>query len=172
VSIVRGQKSTLASAASGASLATSWGTNPVAGSTVLIFVQYNVVPTSVVDNGTTPSTFTLDKSTTAGKGAHVYRANNISLPSAGAYSVTASLPSSTQAISIMGIAYTGVVPGAPRATNNGGATGTAVTTNAATGDFHLLPGSPALGAGDPAYTPTFDFAGNPRSQADLGVYAG
>jgi hypothetical protein len=44
--------------------------------------------------------------------------------------------------------------------------------SALTGNFHVRAGSPALGAGDPAYTPPFDFAGNPRLHADLGVYAG
>jgi hypothetical protein len=50
--------------------------------------------------------------------------------------------------------------------------GNALFQNPLTGDFHLLPGSPGLGVGDPNYTPAFDFAGNQRSHADLGAYAG
>ncbi len=37
-------------------------------------------------------------------------------------------------------------------------------------DFHLRSGSPAIGAGLPAYTPAFDFDGNPRATADLGAF--
>lgn len=44
--------------------------------------------------------------------------------------------------------------------------------NKAGNDFHLRPGSPAIGAGIPAYTPPFDFDGNPRITADLGAFRG
>lgn len=128
--ITRDQKSTLAQVSSATSLATSWAANPQAGSTVLVFVQVASQPTSVVDNGTTPSTFTLDKGTLSGKGAWIYRANNITLPSAGSYSVTATV-ASAGTIQIAGISYLNVQPGAPTATNNGGTTGTAVSSGAA-----------------------------------------
>jgi hypothetical protein len=37
-------------------------------------------------------------------------------------------------------------------------------------DFHIKAGSPAIGAGLPAYTPPFDYDGKARSSADLGAY--
>ena len=43
----------------------------------------------------------------------------------------------------------------------------------ATGDYRLLPGSPAINAGDNSYAPSFDFAGTPRPQGlivDIGAY--
>ncbi len=40
-----------------------------------------------------------------------------------------------------------------------------------TSDFHLQSGSPAIGYGDPAYTPQTDYYGNQRSSADLGAIA-
>lgn len=43
--------------------------------------------------------------------------------------------------------------------------------NQASRDYHLQAGSPAIGAGLADYTPPFDFAGNARTQADLGPYA-
>ena len=128
----RGQISTLAQVGSGTSLATSWGTNPTAGSKVLLFVQCASVPTSVVDNGVTPTTYTLDKSTLAGKGVHIYHADNISLPAAGAYQVTVNVQVAGT-IQVIGIEYIGAATGGPVATNNGGATGTAVSTGAAGG---------------------------------------
>jgi chitodextrinase len=39
-------------------------------------------------------------------------------------------------------------------------------------DFHLRPGSPALGAAIPEYTPPFDFEGKARTGADLGAFDG
>jgi hypothetical protein len=133
MAIVRGQKSTLASTASAATLPTSWGTSPAAGSTVLVFIQVQsgFSITSVVDNGTTVRTFVNDTSTLAGEGAYIFRANNVRPPT-GTYSVTVNLSGSTT-ITLMGIAYAGVVAGPPRVTNAGGATGTAVTTNAVSG---------------------------------------
>jgi hypothetical protein len=38
-------------------------------------------------------------------------------------------------------------------------------------NYHLQSGSPAIGAGDPAYTPPTDYAGNARMSADLGAFA-
>ena len=45
--------------------------------------------------------------------------------------------------------------------------------NRSGGDFRVAPGSPALGAGDPSFTPATDLAGNPRpagSGPDVGAY--
>lgn len=42
--------------------------------------------------------------------------------------------------------------------------------NPGSADFHLQAGSPAIGYGNEAYCPPFDFDNNPRSQVDAGVY--
>lgn len=42
--------------------------------------------------------------------------------------------------------------------------------DAASADFRLQANSPAINAGDAAYTPTFDFTGTTRTQADIGPY--
>jgi len=39
-------------------------------------------------------------------------------------------------------------------------------------DYRLQSGSPLIGAGVEAYTPTVDLLGNPRVTADIGAYAG
>jgi hypothetical protein len=130
MTITRGQLSTLASVGSAATLTTTWGTNPAAGSTILVFVQYAGTITSVVDNGTTPATFTLDKGTNSGKGAYIYRANNITLPGGGSYAVTVTV-ATAGTIGIAGVEYAGVKAGSPDATNSGFGSGTSVTTNSA-----------------------------------------
>lgn len=38
------------------------------------------------------------------------------------------------------------------------------------GDYHLQPGSPVIGYGDPAYVPSTDFDGRARSSPDLGAF--
>jgi hypothetical protein len=131
MAITAGQKSTYALVGSGASVTTSWAVNPLAGSTILVFVQLATTPpTTVADNGATPSTFILDKSSTAGKGAYIYRANNIVLPASGLYAVTAS-GISAATYQAWGREYGNVKPGAPTATNVGGATSAAVSTGSA-----------------------------------------
>lgn len=114
----------------GTSVTATWGTNPAAGATVLVFVQCGATPTSVADNGATPSTFTLDQSTSAGHGAFIYRANNITLPSSGSYAVTVTI-AANGTIQACGISYLGVKPGGPTAVNSGGTTGTSVSSGAA-----------------------------------------
>src|SRR6266704_3253737 len=131
MTVTRGQKSTVGQTASGSTVVTSWGTNPAAGSSVLVFVQSSVTPTSVADNGTTPATFTLDAGGGSTTGAYVYRANGITLPSSGAYHVTVTI-SGTHTIQALGIEYLGMKTGAPDATNTSlGVTGTSVTTGSA-----------------------------------------
>ena len=130
MAITRGQLSTLASVGSAATLTTTWGTNPAAGSTILVFVQYGGTITGVTDNGTTPAAFTLDKGTNSGKGAYIYRANNITLPSAGSYAVTVTV-SAAGTIDIAGVEYIGVKAGAPDAANSAFGSGTSVTTGSA-----------------------------------------
>jgi hypothetical protein len=130
MAITRGQASGLAVVGSGTSLAVTWGVNPSAGNTILVFVQCANAPSSVVDNGTTPSTFTLDKSTAGGQGAYIYRANNITLPGAGSYSVTVTTSTLTT-IGGAGIEYAGVASGPPTATNSSSGTGTSAATGSA-----------------------------------------
>src|SRR5678815_5191782 len=93
---------------SATSLTITWeDTQPTAGSTVIVLVNVSgsVAATSVVDNGTSVSTFSLDKQNTALEGAAIYRANNISLPSSGNYSVTISV-ATAHGIAALGTAYT------------------------------------------------------------------
>src|SRR6266568_615996 len=130
MAITRGQKSSLAAVGSGTSLAVTWSVNPSAGNTILVFVQCANVPTAVADNGTAPATFTLDKSTAGGQGAYIYRANNVTLPSAGSYTVTVTTSVSTT-IGAAGIEYAGVAAGAPTAASSSSGTGTSAATGSA-----------------------------------------
>jgi hypothetical protein len=135
VAITRGQKSALAQVGGGAgtTLAVTWSVNPSAGSTILLFVQSGtpaLTPSSVQDNGTTPRTFTLDQSSTSGAGCYIYRANSITLPGAGSYTVTVTLGSS-RTLQAAGIEYAGVQPGSPAAVNTSSGTGTSVATGSA-----------------------------------------
>jgi hypothetical protein len=134
MAVTRGQKSNLGIIDISTSQACTWSVNPTAGSTILVFVQLNTSAANITvqDNGTTPTTFTLDASqVTTGEHSFVYRANNITLPASGSYSVTLTTSAAAQTIAICGIEYLGVKSGAPAATNTGGATGTAVSTGAA-----------------------------------------
>src|SRR6266568_4544285 len=130
MAITRGQKSSLAAVGSGTSLAVTWSVNPAAGNTILVFVQCANVPVTVADNGTTPATFTLDKSTAGGQGAYIYRANNVSLPSAGSYTVTVTTSVATT-IGAAGIEYAGMAAGAPTAASSSSGTGTSAATGSA-----------------------------------------
>jgi lysyl oxidase len=113
---------------SGTAATATFTTNPAAGDTVLVFVQTAGSITAVVDNGSTPTTFTRDVFTTAGKGAYIYRANNVTLPASGAYKVTVTIAAAST-IQFKAIAFAGLVPGPPSGTNTGSGTGTAVSTN-------------------------------------------
>lgn len=115
------------------SVVTNWAVNPTAGQTVLFYIQIDVALSSVVDNGTTPRTFTEDAGTFLAHGAHVYRAENITLPSAGQYKITATCASGTHTLVAQGVAYSGIAPGGPVATNTGSATSVNVSTGAVTG---------------------------------------
>jgi len=56
-------------------------------------------------------------------------------------------------------------------TNN--ITGDPLFTDLATNDFHILTGSPAIGAADPQITNSHDFDGTPRppgTRSDIGAY--
>ncbi|HEY2638952.1 MAG TPA: hypothetical protein VGI66_03585 [Streptosporangiaceae bacterium] len=130
--IVRGNKSTQGNATS-TTPATSWGTAPTIGQSVIVVIQAGTTaPTQVVDNGSVVSAFTLDKSLAiTSQGVYIYRANGVT-PAAGTYTVTATFGVSTKTV-IQGVAYTGVLAGAPTATNSSGpTTGTAVASGSAT----------------------------------------
>lgn len=137
--VSRDQLSGLAAgAAAQTSITATWSVNPVPGSKVLFGVAVGsgsaVTVSSVVDNGTTVTTFTQDAVATSGTGVlkvYIYRGENITLPSAGSYSVTATWSPSGQATA-GGISYLGLAAGGPTATNTGNATSTSVSTGAVT----------------------------------------
>ena len=127
--ITRGHASALCATGSVTSATVTWSANPAAGSKVLIGMavsDFGAI-SSVIDNGTTPSIFTPD--VTGGSSGedtvYIYRADNITLPSSGSYTVTITM-SPAEYVTAGGIAYTGVRPGGPTATNSG--TGSAVLT--------------------------------------------
>jgi hypothetical protein len=122
---------------SATTLAVAWatGNQPAAGSKVLVYVQQGGITsgnTSLADNGTTPATWVLDKNTVSGHGVAVFRADGITLPSSGKFTVTVTSTQSAGTIVAGGVAYAGVATGGPSATNSGGATGTAVSAGAVT----------------------------------------
>lgn len=112
----------------------TWGTNPAAGAKVLVFVASFTSVSGVVDNGATPTTFTLDANDND-NGANdyfvqVWRADNITLPGSGSYHATVTFSSSAAGVA-GGRSYTGVASGAPSSTSlqaGGASTGTSVTT--------------------------------------------
>ena len=128
-------------ALSGASNATTavitWAANPAAGAKVLVAVCYNAGTnkvSSVKDNGTTQSKFTLDanyNNTSIGATISVYRADGISLPSSGSYKVTVTFSSALYATTA-GYSYLGANTGAPTATNHSTGTSNSAVTGTAT----------------------------------------
>jgi lysyl oxidase len=124
-------QSALAQVGSGTTATATFSTNPSAGNTILVFVQTGGTITSVVDNGSTPTAFIRDAFTTAGKGAYIYRANNITLPASGSYGVTAAI-TTAGTIQVFAIEFAGLASGPPIATNTGSGTGAAVSTNPVT----------------------------------------
>jgi hypothetical protein len=124
-------QSAVVQVSSGTSATATFATNPGAGSTILVFVQTAGTITSVVDNGRTSTAFTRDAGTTAGRGAYIYRATNITLPASGSYKVTVTTTAATT-IQLKAIEFAGLGSG-PSATNTGSATGTAVTTSVTSG---------------------------------------
>src|SRR5690242_1964616 len=130
MSVTRGQVSSISQVGSGSSATCAWSTNPTAGESILVFVQSVVTPDSVVDNGSSPTTFTLDVSESTVAGIWVYRANGISLPSSGSYAVTVNI-TGLHTIQVFGREYIGMQAGPPDATNTGTGTGTAISSGAA-----------------------------------------
>lgn len=111
------------------SLAVVFSVNPAAGSTVLVGIaDVSNFVSSVVDNGTTVSTFVQDVQL-IGVGppnAYIYRANYITLPSAGSYTVTVTF-SGVGLVAAGAISYKNVQRGAPEVTNTNDQSGTNVT---------------------------------------------
>jgi hypothetical protein len=134
-------QSAVAQVGSGTTAAATFSTNPTAGDTILVFVETGGSINSVVDNGSTPTPFTRDAFTTAGKGAYIYRANNISLPASGSYKVTVTTAAAST-IQVKAIEFAGLASGPSSATNTGSGTGTTVSTNSVTsyGDAVLFGG--------------------------------
>jgi len=112
----------------GKSAVVKFAKNPKPGSTILAFVQTAEAITSVVDNGSTPTTFTRDAFTLAGRGAYVYRANDVTLPKSGPYKITVTVgaPSTIQANAIE---FTNLVAGPPVDSSSRSGTGKAVSTS-------------------------------------------
>jgi hypothetical protein len=115
----------------------TWPTNPVAGSKALVLVtSFNPI-TSVIDNGTTPTTYTLDANDNDNGAAdyfvQVFRADNIKLPSSGSYHVTITFGASAQAVA-GGRTYLGLAAGAP-ASKNEQTTGSVNSAVPATGSL-------------------------------------
>lgn len=135
MAITRGPASNVGLIGSANSLSISWtGSQPTFGSKIIVFVQYAGTITSVTDNAASQSTFTADVSNSGGsKSAFIYRADNISLPNSGNYTVTISVSGGPGTIGAFGIAYNGVATGAPTSSNTGTSAGsTSVTTPALT----------------------------------------
>jgi hypothetical protein len=140
VAITRDQKSSLtASSSTGSTSVTiTFPTLPTAGSSVIAALGINFngtgSVTSVKDNGTSQSTFTQDvtKTGTANHISYIYRADGISLPSSGSYTITVLLTVTGASVSLGAASYLGKAAGAPAATNTGTATSTSVSTGSVT----------------------------------------
>ena len=120
--IARSTTAPFVSSAGTTSLTTTFSSNPVAGSKVMVTVQCPSGATiTVADNGTAPGTFWLDACCMNSSGAipsvFVFRADSITLPGSGTYAVTVTLGSSA-ALQIAANAYTGVANGPPSATSS------------------------------------------------------
>lgn len=121
----------------GTSFTITFPSLPTAGSSVVLSMGLNTTGTisSVKDNGTSQSTFTLDVTKT-GASNHkslIYRADGISLPGSGSYTITVTFTGSVSySVSASAKSYLGKASGAPVSTNTGTATSTTVSTGAAT----------------------------------------
>lgn len=126
------------------SFTVTWPANPAAGAKAILHViapGSSGLVTSVVDNGTTPRTYTRDFLFNGGGGdLMIYRADSITLPSAGSYHATITLSASSEVIT-GGRTYLGVAAGAPASTNDAtGTSGTAATGNVTPAVGSLLAG--------------------------------
>lgn len=111
----------------------TWPVNPTAGSTVLIALSAtDFGVSSAVDNGTSPTTFSIDLALAPGaiSGKYILRGNNITLPASGNYHVTVTFGGTNNFTSGEGASFLGLASGAASATN----TNTATSTSASTGN--------------------------------------
>lgn len=140
MAITRDQLSNLfntASIGAGTTFTITFGTLPTAGSSVIAAIGINgQTVSSVKDNGTVQSTFTQDITQTGSANhiSYLFRADGISLPSSGSYTLTVTIGGSGSGVSVSAGAasYQGKAAGAPVSSNGGTATGTSVTTGNAT----------------------------------------
>lgn len=140
MAITRDQKSSLTVSAStgSTSVTVTFATLPTAGSSVIAAFGINFNGTgsitSVKDNGTSQSTFTQDvtKIGSTNHVSYIYRADGISLPSSGSYTLTLVLTVTGASVSLGAASYLGKAAGAPVATNTGTATSASVSTGSVT----------------------------------------
>jgi hypothetical protein len=117
----------------------TWATLPAAGAKALVLIGSTVSVSSVKDNGAVQSTFTQDVLNTGGGSfLGVWRADGISLPGAGSYSVTVTFSAAALGV-VGGRTYRGAAVGGPASSNN---TASGTSGSVATGS--LTP--PAAGA--------------------------
>jgi len=165
VSITVDQRSTQAHNAS----STSFGTNPSSGDKIVLaiwaFFSGGGPPTisSVTDNGTSPATWVVDVSITDALNngvVWIYRADNVSLPSAGSLAITVNWTHMT--LNEMGAtALLGAASGAPQSTNSAEVSGvTSASLSAGTG----------AGAGSFYLGVHNDNGGTPETQTISGVF--
>jgi hypothetical protein len=113
----------------------TWGTDPTAGQKILIAIWSTSAETitSVIDNGTSPTTYTQDfTQSSGGHAVWIYRADGITLPGSGSYGATVSTGNQGHNVLAGGIAYSGVLTGGPTATNSSTGTSTTPATGAVT----------------------------------------
>lgn len=121
----------------------TWATLPTATAKAILSVAWKnstVTISSIVDNGTTPRTFTAGDVETVGTGStqhHVqhFYADNITLPGSGSYAATITFGSTGVSFASGGATYLGVKSGASTTSsvgNNGGSAGTSISTGSAT----------------------------------------
>ena len=128
---VRDKTSNLGTSTS-ATMAITWPTNPVVGSKVLVWVAQNgTAPPTLADNGIVPATWVLDQANNPSLGIFIFRADNITMPASGSFTVTVTRGGGTD-LAGGGRSYLGLAAGGPVAANNGAGTGTAVSTGAVT----------------------------------------
>jgi len=127
---------------SNTTLTTTFGTNPVAGSTVVLVVMWHatVAPNAPTDNAS-GNTWVQDSSTDVNHGVRVYRASNINLPGSGTLAITVT-KGVAEFYSIQAASFLGVLGASPLDTQNtnSGGSGTTETTASVgtlTGDLYI-----------------------------------